>query len=58
MRSDQRAPLCARPKAAGTWQATTVSWDDVQRGTVGGKVSCYGSHITDSRLTDNLSDSL
>jgi huntingtin len=27
-----------------------VSWDDVQRGTVGGGLSCWGSNITDTRL--------
>ncbi|KAL3911515.1 MAG: hypothetical protein SGPRY_008664 [Prymnesium sp.] len=27
-----------------------VSWDDVQRGTVGGSLSCYGANITDTRL--------
>merc|ERR1739848_635918 len=28
-----------------------VSWDDVQRGTVGGGLSCWGSNITDTYLT-------
>merc|ERR1719271_1896436 len=28
----------------------TVSWDDVERGTVGGGLSCWGANITDTRL--------
>merc|ERR1712165_421297 len=34
------------------YSCKTVSWDDVQRGTVGGSsnVSCWGSNITDTRL--------
>uniref|UniRef100_A0A7R9ZGH3 Uncharacterized protein n=1 Tax=Pseudictyota dubia TaxID=2749911 RepID=A0A7R9ZGH3_9STRA len=32
------------------YSCKTVSWDDVQRGTVGGELSCWGSNITDTRL--------
>merc|ERR1711988_1912100 len=32
------------------YSCKTVSWDDVQRGTVGGSPSCWGSNITDTRL--------
>jgi hypothetical protein len=32
------------------YSCKTVSWDDVQRGTVGGGLSCWGSNITDTRL--------
>ena len=32
------------------YSCKTVSWDDVQRGTVGGGASCWGSNITDTRL--------
>lgn len=32
------------------YSCKTVSWDDVQRGTVGGSLSCWGSNITDTRL--------
>ena len=32
------------------YSCKTVSWDDVQRGTVGGGLSCFGSNITDTRL--------
>ena len=30
------------------YSCKTVSWDDVQRGTVGGSLSCWGANITDS----------
>jgi hypothetical protein len=39
--------------AGGSYQGyscKTVSWDDVQRGTVGGSLSCWGANITDTRL--------
>lgn len=32
------------------YSCKTVSWDDVQRGTVGQALSCWGSNITDTRL--------
>jgi huntingtin len=34
------------------YSCKTVSWDDVQRGTIGGgsKLSCWGANITDTRL--------
>ena len=32
------------------YRCQTVSWDDVQRGTVGGGLSCWGGNITDTRL--------
>jgi len=32
------------------YSCKTVSWDDVQRGTVGGGLSCWGSNITDTYL--------
>eukprot|EP00548_Thalassiothrix_antarctica_P015971 CAMPEP_0194167490 /NCGR_PEP_ID=MMETSP0154-20130528/2751_1 /TAXON_ID=1049557 /ORGANISM="Thalassiothrix antarctica, Strain L6-D1" /LENGTH=437 /DNA_ID=CAMNT_0038878401 /DNA_START=8 /DNA_END=1321 /DNA_ORIENTATION=+ len=32
------------------YSCKTVSWDDVQRGTVGGSLSCWGANITDTRL--------
>ena len=32
------------------YSCQTVSWDDVQRGTVGGGLSCWGSNITDTYL--------
>lgn len=32
------------------YSCKTVSWDDVQRGTVNGKLSCWGANITDTRL--------
>ena len=32
------------------YSCKTVSWDDVQRGTFGGSLSCWGSNITDTRL--------
>mmetsp|Transcript_37931 Transcript_37931/g.88778 ORF Transcript_37931/g.88778 Transcript_37931/m.88778 type:complete len:480 (-) Transcript_37931:227-1666(-) len=36
--------------AYGTYSCRTVSWDDVQRGEVGGSLSCWGGNITDTRL--------
>jgi len=33
-----------------TYSCKSVSWDDVQRGTVGGGLSCWGGNITDTRL--------
>ncbi|CAB9501776.1 snf7-domain-containing protein [Seminavis robusta] len=32
------------------YSCKTVSWDDVQRGTTGNSLSCWGSNITDTRL--------
>jgi hypothetical protein len=32
------------------YSCKAVSWDDVQRGTVGDELSCWGSNITDTRL--------
>jgi len=32
------------------YSCKTVSWDDVQRGTVCGTLSCWGGNITDTRL--------
>jgi huntingtin len=36
--------------AESDYRCQTVSWDDVERGTVGGGLSCWGSNITDTRL--------
>ena len=36
--------------AYSTYSCKTVSWDDVQRGTVGGSLSAWGGNITDTRL--------
>lgn len=33
-----------------SYSCKTVSWDDVQRGTVGDSLSCWGANITDTRL--------
>lgn len=33
-----------------SYNCERVSWDDVQRGTNGGSLSCWGSNITDTRL--------
>ena len=33
-----------------SYSCKTVSWDDVQRGTVGGELSCWGANITDTRF--------
>ena len=32
------------------YRCQTVSWDDVERGTVGGSLSSLGANITDTRL--------
>lgn len=32
------------------YSCKTSSWDDVQRGTVFGGLSCWGANITDTRL--------
>jgi huntingtin len=32
------------------WACRTTSWDDVERGTSGGTLSCWGNNITDTRL--------
>lgn len=38
-------------RGSGTdYSCKTVSWDDVERGTVGGALSCLGANITDTRL--------
>jgi hypothetical protein len=42
--------LRARGGAYATYSSKPVSWDDAERGTVGGKLSCWGSNITDVRL--------
>ena len=34
------------------YSCKTVSWDDVQRGTVGGGLSSWGGNITDTYSTD------
>lgn len=39
-----------RGGAHAQYSCKSVSWDDVQRGTVGGSLSCWGSNITDTRL--------
>jgi len=36
--------------AYADYSCKTVSWDDVERGTVGGGLSCWGANITDTRL--------
>jgi len=40
----------ARGGKYSTYRCKEVSWDDTSRGTVGGKLSCWGSNITDTRL--------
>jgi len=40
----------SRGGAHAQYSCKTVSWDDAQRGTVGGGLSCWGSNITDTRL--------
>ena len=42
--------LRAQGGAYAGYSCKTVSWDDVQRGTVGGELSCWGGNITDTRL--------
>lgn len=37
-------------KHYSSYGCKTVSWDDVQRGTDGGSLSCWGANITDTRL--------
>ena len=37
-------------KHYSSYGCKTVSWDDVQRGTQGGSLSCWGANITDTRL--------
>jgi len=32
------------------YSCKSVSWDDADRGTVGGSLSCWGANITDTRL--------
>jgi GTP-binding nuclear protein Ran len=51
------AALRSSPMADGDHQShyskyscKKVSWDDVQRGTVNGSLSCWGANITDTRL--------
>jgi len=43
LKSDSSSPYAK-------YSCKTVSWDDVQRGSVGGSLSCWGSNITDTRL--------
>jgi len=40
----------AKGGAHATYSCKTVSWDDCERGTVGGGLSCWGGNITDTRL--------
>jgi hypothetical protein len=40
------------------YSCKTVSWDDVQRGTVDGSLSCWGSNITDTRLWEKTGKQL
>jgi len=40
----------AKGGAYASYSCKSVSWDDVQRGTVGGSLSCWGGNITDTRL--------
>lgn len=40
------------------YRCQTVSWDDVQRGTVGGGLSCWGGNITDTRLWEKSGQQL
>eukprot|EP00316_Scyphosphaera_apsteinii_P004750 CAMPEP_0119314778 /NCGR_PEP_ID=MMETSP1333-20130426/34029_1 /TAXON_ID=418940 /ORGANISM="Scyphosphaera apsteinii, Strain RCC1455" /LENGTH=503 /DNA_ID=CAMNT_0007319977 /DNA_START=61 /DNA_END=1572 /DNA_ORIENTATION=+ len=42
--------LRAQGGAYAGYSCKTISWDDVQRGTVGGSLSCWGGNITDTRL--------
>lgn len=44
--------------AGSEYKCQTVSWDDVQRGTVGGGLSCWGGNITDTRLWQKNGDML
>jgi huntingtin len=40
------------------YRCQTVSWDDVERGTVGGGLSCWGANITDTRLWEKSGKTL
>jgi len=42
--------LRSRGGCYSEYSCKTVSWDDVERGTVGGSLSCWGANITDTRL--------
>merc|ERR1719456_73903 len=44
------AAFRARGGPFAEYRCQRVSWDDVQRGTVGGGLSCWGANITDTRL--------
>lgn len=46
---ETRKAIDAACKGSG-YSCKSVSWDDVQRGTVDGSLSCYGGNITDTRL--------
>jgi len=46
---ETRSAIDAACKGTG-YSCKSVSWDDVQRGTVDGSLSCYGGNITDTRL--------
>ena len=52
------AELRAQGGAYSTYSCKTVSWDDVQRGTVGGELSCLGGNITDTRLWEKSGKAL
>jgi len=44
--------------AFAQYSCKSVSWDDAQRGTVGGNLSCWGSNITDTRLYEKSGQQL
>ena len=46
---DVRDAVTDALKGSG-YSCQTVSWDDVERGTVSGSLSCWGANITDTRL--------
>ena len=47
--SDVQAAIDAAARGTG-FQCMPVSWEDAQRGTVGGALSCWGGNISDVRL--------
>ena len=46
---DTKAALDAVASKSG-FRCVPVSWEDAQRGTVGGALSCWGGNISDVRL--------
>ena len=52
------ASVRARGGIFASYSATAISWDDVERGTVDGQLSCVGSNITDVQLRTKKGDTL